>query len=165
MQKDTYKKQSRQEEEDSSLPPLSFLARQIGKCRGERTKKGWKEINRKRDEQNQNEGGIVEKDDSTFYSWWKLASRRPASPRFLRALCLSLSIVFFSFSHPRESRLPSFFSFFLSISLMRHPLSLARLYPLLFLQLRKAHCSTKRVYPPLLYILQYLHYGQKVWKQ
>lgn len=50
MQKDTYKKQSRQEEEDSSLPPLSFLARQIGKCRGERTKKGWKEINRKRDE-------------------------------------------------------------------------------------------------------------------
>lgn len=106
MQKDTYKKQSRQEEEDSSLPSLSFLARQIGKCRGERTKKGWKEINRKRDEQNQNEGGIVEKDDSTFYSWWKLASRRPASPRFLRALCLSLSIVFVSFSHPRVSRLP-----------------------------------------------------------
>lgn len=42
MQKDIYKKQSQQEEKDSSLPPLSFLARQIGKCRGERTKKDGK---------------------------------------------------------------------------------------------------------------------------
>lgn len=124
----------------SSLPPLSFLARQIGKCRGERTKKGWKEINRKRDEQNQNEGGIVEKDDSTFYSWWELASRRPASPRFLRARSPSpCPSIFLSFSHPRVSRLPRcphFSRFFLSISLTPHPLSLSP--PLLFFAATKS---------------------------